>query len=141
MRFWKTAGILVVIAALCIVFVFKTDAGAMAQEVTFTFSQPVAIPGMVLDKGTYVFRTIGRWVVGTNDIVQVLNEDQDTVLGTFLTIPKIMDRPAEKPTVTFKEAPAGSPRPIDAWWFPGYEQGHEFTYSRKPTPAFSAANN
>jgi hypothetical protein len=143
MRLWRLAGVVVVIAALS--FVFAPKAGAQDsnpnQMVTLTFSQPVRIPGMELAAGTYVFKLLDA---GSRNIVQVLNEDQDHVFGTYVTVTKIAGehgRPPDKVLVTFRESAAGSPPPIDAWWYPGFDDGHAFIYSNERAPILSAAKH
>ena len=74
MRFWKSVGVLVVIAALSFVFVPKVSASERDQKTIVTFSGPVEIPGKVLTPGTYTFKVLD--LAGTRDVVQVLDKNE-----------------------------------------------------------------
>jgi hypothetical protein len=103
------------------------------ESTYFTFSAPVALPGIALPAGTYLFKHPN---VNDFQVVQVFSQDGRTIYGTFLTIPET--RAAEgSPKVTFAETPRGTPEEIKAWFYPGRTTGHEFIYSAsqaaKPT--------
>src|ERR1700723_1748828 len=74
------------------------------QRTVFTFSAPIEIPGQVLLAGTYVFKLADS--SSDRNIVQVFNEDQNHLYGTFLAIPDQRLRPAGKPIITFDERPS-----------------------------------
>jgi LPXTG-motif cell wall-anchored protein len=109
------------------------------QKTTFTFSGPVEIPGQTLPAGTYVFKLANSQ--SNRHIVQVFNQNENHVFGTFLAIPDYRMRPAEKPIIRFEERAAGSPPAIKAWFYPGRNYGHEFVYPKKEAVALAAANN
>ena len=92
----------------------------------FTFNAPVEMPGIVLPAGTYKFELAdpdnGRRVVRVSD------KEGGKVHGTFLSIPNQKMDPAAKPLVMFKEAPAGAPEAVKAWFYPGEATGYEFVY-------------
>src|SRR5580692_10984638 len=98
------------------------------QKTVFTFSGPVEIPGQILPAGTYVFKLADS--ASNRHIVQVFNQSEDHVFGTFLAIPDYRLRPSEKPIITFHERPAGSPEAIKGWFYPGRHYGHEFVYPK-----------
>ena len=90
------------------------------------FNRPVALPGVALAAGTYVFELPDP--LGASDLVRVSSQDRRKVYLTAFT--RIVERPAGmKPgPVSFGEAPAHAPQPIKVWW-PGYEStGREFIY-------------
>src|SRR3954468_24916687 len=91
-----------------------------------TFSGPVDIPGKTLPAGTYRFALAdpetGRRVVKVSD------KDGTKTVGMFLTIPNQRMTPADKPVVMFKEAVAGAPPAVQAWFYPGESYGYEFAY-------------
>ncbi|MBI4266573.1 MAG: hypothetical protein HY657_19565 [Acidobacteria bacterium] len=91
-----------------------------------TFSQAVALPGVVLPPGTYTFQAgpDGR----SPELVIVRTRDGK---GLFLGLTRQVSRPAGMPssrTVTFGEAAAGEPTPIAAWFLVGSSTGHQFLY-------------
>lgn len=91
-----------------------------------TFGGPVALPGVTLSAGTYIFEK----VVATNpDVVVVRSADRSRVLYLGSTMR------ANRPTslrrdmlVTFGEAARGVPPPIAAWFPLGEATGHAFVY-------------
>ena len=91
-----------------------------------TFSGPVALPGVTLARGTYIFELASP----TNlDVVRVLSRDRSKLYLIALTTP--IQRPAGMPAdrmVSLGEAPAGAPAPITAWYPLGHSMGHQFIY-------------
>jgi hypothetical protein len=114
----------------------KADQGD--QKTIFTFSDPVEVPGRVLDAGTYVFTVMD--VQGDRDIVQVSNKRGDKLYGTFLTIPDYRAKPTGKPVITFDERAANSPEAVKVWFYPGETYGHEFVYPKAKAVQLAKAN-
>jgi hypothetical protein len=96
------------------------------QKTIFTFSTPVEIPGQVLPPGTYVFKLVDSET--DHSIVQVSNESESHVYGTFLTISDFRLNPTEKTVITLEERAAGSPEAVKTWFFEGANYGHDFVY-------------
>ena len=46
----------------------------------------------------------------------------------FISIPNQRMTPSDKPVVMFKEAAAGAPPAVQAWFYPGETFGYEFAY-------------
>jgi hypothetical protein len=92
----------------------------------FTFSAPVELPGITLPAGSYKFELADP--DSTRRVVRVSDKEGDKVYGTFLSIANQMMEPADKPLVMFKEAPAGAPEAVKAWFYPGETIGYEFVY-------------
>jgi hypothetical protein len=109
------------------------------QKTVFTFSSPVEIPGQVLSAGTYVFKLADS--SSDRNTVQVFNQDETHLYGTFLTIPDYRIKPAGKTIVTFEERPAGSPEAVKAWFYPAENYGHDFVYPKPKAIALAKANN
>ncbi len=78
---------------------------------------------------------------GTRDIIQVLNKNEDHVFATFIAIPATTDKPFDKPFIRFAERASGSPPAIEAWFYPGRTDGHEFVYPRQHASELAKANN
>jgi hypothetical protein len=137
----KTRAIVILLAGLGYLgtMIPRVIADEANQKTIFTFSEPVEIPGQVLDAGTYVFKLADS--ESDRDIVQVFNKDETHLYGTFLAIADEHLRPAGKPIITFDEAPAGSPEAVKAWFYPGEEYGHEFVYPKPDAVALAKANN
>jgi len=91
-----------------------------------TFSGPVALPGVTLQAGTYIFE---RVVDTEPDIIVVRDRDRSKVY--FMAFTQRAERPADmKPSaaVTFAEARPGTPVPITAWYPLDSRRGHRFVY-------------
>jgi hypothetical protein len=91
------------------------------------FNRPVALPGVELNAGTYVFELAAPMT--DNSLVRVWSRDHRTIYLTAFTYR--IDRPADlKPgqVVTFGEAPRGTPLPIKAWFPDEVGDGRGFIY-------------
>jgi hypothetical protein len=95
----------------------------------FTFSQPVAIPGVTLPAGTYTFRMVDP--TGGSRVVQVLDANARRSYTMFMSIPATRQDVARKPEVSFMETAAGMPAAVKIWWPEGSSLGHEFIYSKE----------
>jgi hypothetical protein len=89
---------------------------------TLTFSGPVALPGVSLGAGTYVFRQ------PLGNVIQVTS-----VAGRpytmFITIPAYRAQPLDEYSIVLGPAAApDSPRRVVALFAPGQTTGQEFVY-------------
>jgi len=117
--------------ALCGLAVFgilaeRPSHGMSADHATrLTFSKPIALPGVTLGAGTYVFE---RAAPGSSlEIVRVSSADRRRVVFTGYT--ELVRRPAgSKADVTFGEAPRGAAVPVAAWYPSDTPIGHRFLY-------------
>jgi hypothetical protein len=105
------------------------DAYPSDKRTYFTFSQSVALPGVTLPAGTYMFRladpNTGRRVI------QVSDAKGTESYAMLLTMPAYRTRPANDPEIRFLETPVGAPRAVDAWWYVGDSAGYQFIYSKR----------
>lgn len=135
-------GLLVITAA--------APVGAMTYDkLTYlTFSGPVRIPGVTLNAGTYSFRLANPDT--SRNVVQVLSHDGSAVYAMFHTIPAYRSIATEEPTVTFREAPAGTPPEVRTLFYGGEHRGYEFVYGKhepvimrpdRPQPAVTFTYN
>jgi hypothetical protein len=98
------------------------------KRTVFTFSGPVALPGVTLPAGQYVFRLADP--AGRRKVVHVLSADGKTPYGMFFSLPAERFEPASAPEMRFMETAAGMPAAIKAWWYPGERTGYEFMYPK-----------
>ncbi len=99
------------------------------KKTIFTFNAPVEIPGKVLTPGSYVFKLLDT--AADRHIVQIFDNGQRHLIGTFITIPDYRMTPPDKPLITFEERAAGAPEAIKSWFYPGDNYGNEFVYPKK----------
>ncbi len=133
--------LLAVASAALFTLAFATRAKAdLWNEKTFvTFSQPVEIPGQILDAGTYVFRLLDS--DSNRFIVQVFNKDQNHIYATLLAIPDYRMTTPDKPIITFEERSKGSPEAVRAWFYPGDNYGREFVYPKERAIELASETN
>jgi hypothetical protein len=115
---------LVVVAA-------TTRAGSAEDHTNYlTFSRAVALPGLELAAGTYIFETPTSSM--SNSIVRVSSRDRKKVLLTAFTlqVPRPRGDNNGKVLVQLGEAAAGTAPPIAAWYPIGENVGHQFIYNR-----------
>lgn len=119
--------------------------GAAASAHTYdkltylSFSQPVQIPGVTLDAGTYRFHLADPG--SGRSVVQVLSNDGAVVYAMFHTIPDARVAVTDEATVTFMEVPAGVAPPVKTLYYGGETRGYEFLYPRggpNMVPAYTA---
>ena len=99
------------------------------RRTLFTFSGPVAMPGVSLPAGQYMFR-LANPESGRN-VVQVLSADGTKPYGMFFSMRAERFEPASTPEVRFMETAAGMPAAIKTWWYPGERSGYEFVYPKE----------
>jgi hypothetical protein len=116
----------------CAVAMLACSAGTASAQpadkrTVFSFSGPVAMPGVTLPAGQYVFRVAdagGR-------VIQVLSGDGMKSYAMFFSLPAERFDPAEKPEVRFMETASGMAPAIRTWWYPGERRGYEFVYPKE----------
>ena len=115
---------------LVLLTVVSVNAWPTANRATpLTFGGPVALPGVTLGAGTYVFELADPdlgW-----DIVRVRSHNRSRVY--FMGFTNRIERPAGMPAdrqISFGEAPAAMAAPITAWYHEGESTGHQFIYSK-----------
>jgi LPXTG-motif cell wall-anchored protein len=118
--------------ACAVALIASVTTAASAQQpldrrTTFRFSGPVAMPGVTLPAGEYIFRLVdsgGR-------LVQVLSGDGTKSYAMFFSVPAERLAAAEKPEVRFMETAAGMAPAVKTWWYPGERRGYEFIYPKE----------
>ena len=92
-----------------------------------TFSEPIALPGVILAPGVYAFELADP----TSNASIVSVRDRTRTRAYFMGFTRRVERPrgmAETTSVTFGEAPRGQARPIVAWYPPDSSTGLKFIY-------------
>lgn len=98
------------------------------KKTYFTFSAPIALPGMTLPAGRYLFRIVDTTT--TRKVIQVLSDDGKKPFVMANTIPDQRRDAPKDATVAFYETPAGAPAAVKTWWYPGETIGYQFIYPR-----------
>ncbi len=107
----------------------SVGAGASDNDKMYvTFNRPVALPGVALGSGTYLFQLLD---VNAHSVVRVLSRDGKTNHYTGFTFP--IERPAgmkQAQVISFAEASPDRPQPIAIWWHAD-SHGRQFLYPKK----------
>jgi hypothetical protein len=115
-------------AVLALIPSTSANAQPVDQRTYFTFDQPVALPGVTLPAGKYLFRVVDT--TSSRRVVQVLDADGRRSYALLLSIPAQRGEAPGEPEVRFMEAASGNPQPLKTWWYPGSTIGHEFIYPK-----------
>jgi hypothetical protein len=99
--------------------------GSGADHV-LTFSGPVALPGVSLGAGTYVFTRPSA------NLLQVFSADRRHPYALLLTLATTRTSQIDTYQVVLGPRMAeGAPRRIDAWFVPGESTGQELIYPKR----------
>jgi hypothetical protein len=115
-----------------------TRADEWDKTTKVTFSDPVQVPGKVLQAGTYIFRLLDDQ--GNRHIVQIYNEDHTSLITTVMAIPNERLQPTDKTVLLYDERPADQPMALAAWFYPGDNTGQEFVYPKSQAEELSRLN-
>jgi LPXTG-motif cell wall-anchored protein len=88
----------------------------------------MSVQKTTLTPGTYVFKLLDSQ--SDRHIVQIFNGDQTHLVTTILAIPNYRLQPTGHTVFAFWETPAGVPRALRAWFYPGDNFGQEFLDSK-----------
>jgi len=108
------------------------------KRTIITVGEPIQVPGKVLQPGKYVMRLMDS--PSNRHIVQIFNEREDQLQTTILAIPNYRLQPTGNTEFQFWETPAGQPRAMRAWFYPGDNFGQEFAYPKNEAVSIAAAN-
>ncbi|HZS55153.1 MAG TPA: hypothetical protein VFA65_12165 [Bryobacteraceae bacterium] len=118
-------------------FVPKAHADAWDKMTIVTVNEPIIAGNKVLDPGTYVWKLMDSQ--SDRHIVQIFDKDQRHLEETILAIPNYRLQPTGKTQFAFWETPAGVPKAVKAWFYPGDNFGQEFAYPKKLVAQLASA--
>jgi hypothetical protein len=104
----------------------EARADAWNKKTIITINEPMQVPKKVLAPGKYVFKLADSQ--SDRHIVQIFSENEKQLVATILAIPNYRLKVRGKSEFGFWETPAGQPRALRAWFYPGDNFGHEFAY-------------
>jgi hypothetical protein len=109
------------------------------KRTILTVNEPIQVPGKVLQPGKYVMRLLDS--PSNRHIVQIFNEREDQLQTTVLAIPNYRLQPSGNTEFQWWEVPAGQPRAMRAWFYPGDNFGQEFAYPKTAAVQIATSNN
>jgi hypothetical protein len=133
--FARNASLLFGVALIAAAVTPPVKADQWDKKTVITINEPVQMPSccnadhtVVLQPGTYVLALVDS--LSDRHIVRVFEKDQKTVVTTILAIPNYRLQPTGTSAFQFWETPAGQPRAMRAWFYPGDNFGQEFAYNK-----------
>ena len=118
-------------------FVPKAHADEWDKRTIVTVNQPIIAGDKVLEPGTYVWRLMDS--DSNRHVVMIYDKDQQHLEETILAIPNYRLQPTGHTQFAFWETPAGVPKAVRAWFYPGDNFGQEFTYPKKLVAQLASA--
>jgi hypothetical protein len=109
------------------------------KKTIITTDEVMQLPNMMLQPGTYVIKLAES--SSNRHIVQFYDKDEKHLITTVLAIPNQRLRLTGKSVFAFWEVPAGQPKALRAWFYPGDNFGQEFAYRRQEATAITASNS
>lgn len=107
-----------------------SHAQTLDKRTLFTFNQPVALPGVTLAPGQYLFRIADPDVTGSRRIIQVASADGKKSYAMLFTHAAERSEVTSSPEVGFMETAADMPTAVRTWWYGGERTGYEFIYPK-----------
>jgi hypothetical protein len=127
--------------SVLVALVWGSASGANAftsdKRTYFTFSQSVALPGVTLPAGTYMFRLADDTT--SRKVIQIANKEGTQSFAMLHTMPVYRADAPREPEVRFMETAAGAPMAVRAWWQEGERTGYGFVYSKQELAALNRA--
>jgi hypothetical protein len=122
------SAVLSVVALLGLSLTSSLKADQWNKKTVLTVTEAIQLPHTVLPPGTYVFKLADS--LSDRHIVQIFNADETHIIATILAIPNYRLTPTGKSVFGFWETPAGQPKAMRAWFYPGDNFGQEFAYPK-----------
>jgi len=117
-------------AVLGIVAIAPNAAADAWNKKTFvTINEPMEVAGVTLVPGTYVFKLADSQA--DRHIVMIQSQNEDKTYATVFAIPDYRLQPSGDTKFVFWETPAGQPKALRAWFYPGDNYGQEFMYPKE----------
>jgi len=108
------------------------------KKTILTINEPIQVPGKVLQPGKYVMKLMDSQ--SDRHIVQIFNEREDQLQTTILAIPNYRLQPTGHTEFQWWETPAGQPKAMRAWFYPGDNFGQEFAYPKTMSVEIAKTN-
>jgi hypothetical protein len=106
------------------------------KTTVLTVNEAIQVPScctpdhtVTLQPGEYVMALVDS--LSDRHIVRIFDKDKQHVITTILAIPNYRLQPTGKTVFQYWEVPAGQPRELRAWFYPGDNFGQEFAYHKQ----------
>jgi hypothetical protein len=139
MRSMKAFAAISCLGLASLAFAPSASADQWNKKTIITVNEAVQVPGKVLQPGKYVMKLLDS--PSNRHIVQIFNDREDQLQTTVLAIPNYRLQPTGDTEFQWWETPAGQPKAIRAWFYPGDNFGQEFAYPKNEAVSIAAATS
>ena len=143
MKIFQNLALAAVAGCLGFAVLPSLQADTWNKKTTLTITEPLEVPDcctpdhtIILQPGEYVMLLVDS--LSDRHIVRIFDKDQKHVITTILAIPNYRLQPTGKTVFQYWEVPAGQPRALRAWFYPGDNFGQEFAYPKQKAAAIAA---
>lgn len=133
---WKSFAATACLGAMT--FVPSAMADQWNKRTILTVNEAISVPGAVLQPGKYVMKLMDS--PSNRHVVQIFNEREDQLQTTVLAIPNYRMQPTGDTEFQWWETPAGQPKAMRAWFYPGDNFGQEFAYPKTEAVSIASTN-
>lgn len=109
------------------------------KRTILTVNEAIQVPNKVLQPGKYVMKLLDSQ--SNRHIVQIFDENEQHLITTVLAIPNYRLQPTGETRFGFWETPAGQPKAIRSWFYPGDNFGQEFAYPKNEAVQIAAVSH
>jgi len=113
------------------------------KKTNITVNDPIQLPScctpdhtVTLQPGEYVMALVDS--LSDRHIVRIFDKDQKHVITTIVAVPNYRLQPTGNTVLQYWEVPAGQPRALRAWFYPGDNFGQEFVYHKQTAAEIAA---
>ena len=107
------------------------------KRTILTVNEPIQVPNATLQPGKYVMKLLDS--PSNRHIVQIYDSGEQHLITTVLAIPNYRLQPTGSTQFGFWETPAGQPKALRSWFYPGDNFGQEFAYPKNQATQIAAA--
>lgn len=109
------------------------------KRTILTVNESIQVPNKVLTPGKYVMRLLDS--PSNRHIVQIFDENEQHLITTVLAIPNYRLQPTGDTQFGWWEVPAGQPKALRSWFYPGDNFGQEFAYPKNEALQIASVSN
>jgi LPXTG-motif cell wall-anchored protein len=143
MRLLRSLALTAFAGCLSVALVPTVHADEWNKKTNLTVNEPIQLPScctpdhtVTLQPGEYVLMLVDS--LSDRHIVRVFDKDQQHVITTILAIPNYRLQPTGNTVLQYWEVPAGQPKALRAWFYPGDNFGQEFAYPKQTAAQIAA---
>src|ERR1051326_4877749 len=143
MRYLRSFAVTAFAGCLTVALAPTMYADQWNKKTIMTVNETIEMPScctpdhiVTLQPGTYVMVLVDS--LSDRHIVRVFDKTETHVITTILAIPNYRLQVTDKTVFQYWEVPAGQPRAMRAWFYPGDNFGQEFAYHKRTAAQIAA---